>query len=84
MVVISRAFAELREFVAGAGPLCASDGMLAAMKGVHPYEELAHLPEGYEVREVVPLDVPGLRAQRHLILIGRRATNEQGSMCPAS
>ncbi len=68
-VVISRAFAELREFVAAAGRLCAPHGTLAAMKGVHPYEELAQIPAGYEIREVRPLTVPGLKAQRHLVLL---------------
>ncbi|HSQ04313.1 MAG TPA: 16S rRNA (guanine(527)-N(7))-methyltransferase RsmG [Burkholderiales bacterium] len=83
-VVISRAFAELQQFVAAAAPLCASTGMLAAMKGVHPYEELAQLPAGYEVREVVPLIVPGLRARRHLVLIGHCVRHEQENTWPAS
>jgi len=70
-VVISRAFSDLPEFVALAGRLCAEGGVLAAMKGVYPYEELAQLPEAYRVREVVPLTVPGLGAERHLVLIER-------------
>jgi 16S rRNA (guanine527-N7)-methyltransferase len=69
--VISRAFSDLAEFVSLAGRICANDGFLAAMKGVHPYEELAQLPAGYRVREVVSLDVPGLGAERHLVLIER-------------
>jgi 16S rRNA (guanine527-N7)-methyltransferase len=69
-VVISRAFADLREFLAAAWRLCAPDGTLAAMKGVHPYEELAQLPPGFTLREVVALTVPGLTAQRHLVLVG--------------
>jgi len=74
-VVISRAFAELREFVMAAGRLCEADGTLAAMKGVHPYEELAQIPAGYEVRDVRPLTVPGLAAQRHLVLLQRSAAH---------
>ena len=70
-VVISRAFSDLPEFVALAGRLCAEGGVLAAMKGVHPYEELAQLPAPYRVRTVVPLTVPGLDAERHLVLIER-------------
>jgi 16S rRNA (guanine527-N7)-methyltransferase len=68
-VVISRAFAELREFVVAAGRLCAAHGLLVAMKGVHPYEELAQIPPDYAVRDVLSLEVPGLRAQRHLVLL---------------
>jgi 16S rRNA (guanine527-N7)-methyltransferase len=38
-----------------------------AMKGVHPYDELAQVEAVSS--EVVPLSVPGLEAQRHLVLI---------------
>lgn len=70
-VVISRAFSDLAEFVGLAGAHCAEGGTLAAMKGVHPYEELAQLPPPYRVSAVIPLSVPGLDAERHLVLIQR-------------
>ena len=70
-VVISRAFSDLPEFVTLAGRLCAEGGVLAAMKGVYPYEELAQLPAPYRMREVIALTVPGLDAERHLVLIDR-------------
>jgi 16S rRNA (guanine527-N7)-methyltransferase len=69
--VISRAFSDLPEFVTLAGGLCTEDGVLAAMKGVYPYEELAQVPAPYRVRGVVPLTGPGLDAERHLVLIER-------------
>jgi 16S rRNA (guanine527-N7)-methyltransferase len=69
--VISRAFSDLGEFVSLAGGLCAADGVIAAMKGVYPHEELTQLPSGFRLREVVSLDVPGLGADRHLVLIER-------------
>ena len=68
-VVISRAFSELADFVAGAGRLCARGGVLAAMKGVYPLEELARIPAGYAVADVVKIAVPGVVAERHLVLI---------------
>ena len=68
-LVISRAFCELSEFVALAGRLVADSGMLAAMKGVYPHEELGHIPAGYRLKQVVPLEVPGVRGARHLVLI---------------
>ena len=70
-VVISRAFADLSEFVSLAGRHCRYGGVLAAMKGVHPFEEIRNLSPGYAVRQVIALDVPGLDAKRHLVLIGR-------------
>jgi 16S rRNA (guanine527-N7)-methyltransferase len=69
--IVSRAFADLGEFVSVAGRLLAADGVLAAMKGVHPFEEIERLPAGVAVREVLRLQVPGLDAERHLVMIGR-------------
>ena len=68
-VVISRAFAELKDFVEGAGHLCADQGRMLAMKGVHPYDEIARLPIGFTVEAVTPLKVPQVDAQRHLVVI---------------
>lgn len=68
--IVSRAFAELGEFATLAGRLLAPQGVLAAMKGVHPFEEIERLPQGYRVQQVVRLRVPGLDAERHLVLMG--------------
>jgi 16S rRNA (guanine527-N7)-methyltransferase len=68
-VVISRAFADLGEFATLAGRHVAGGGCLAAMKGVHPYDEIGQLPQGWRVRQALPLTVPGLRKQRHLVLV---------------
>lgn len=68
--IVSRAFAELGEFATLAGRLLAPQGVLAAMKGVHPFEEIERVPQGYQVQQVVRLRVPGLDAERHLVLVG--------------
>ena len=70
-VVVSRAFSDLAEFATLAGRHVAPGGVLVAMKGVHPYEELAQLPPPYRMTAVIPLEVPGLAAQRHLVLMER-------------
>lgn len=67
--VVSRAFSDLGEFLALAGRLCARDGVVIAMKGVYPHDELAQLPAGFRLAEVVPLQVPGLAAERHAALL---------------
>lgn len=67
--VVSRAFAALSDFVHLAGHLLAPSGRLYAMKGVMPDEEIRHLPAGWTLHEVLPLRVPGLDAQRHLLVI---------------
>jgi 16S rRNA (guanine527-N7)-methyltransferase len=68
-VVVSRAFAEIAEFVEQAKHLVAADGTLLAMKGVHPFDELARIPATHRVENVVALHVPTLEAQRHLVLL---------------
>jgi 16S rRNA (guanine527-N7)-methyltransferase len=70
-VVISRAFSDLAEFARLAAHLLAPQGVLAAMKGVYPHEELAQLPPGVRLDRVVALRVPGLDAGRHLVFLRR-------------
>ncbi len=67
--VVSRAFSDLPEFLALAGRLCARTGVMVAMKGIYPHEELAQVPEGFCLRDVVSLHVPGLQAERHAALL---------------
>jgi 16S rRNA (guanine527-N7)-methyltransferase len=67
-IVISRGFADIPEFATVAGHLLAPSGALVAMKGLYPYEEIEQLPARYKLREVLPLTVPGLNAQRHLVI----------------
>jgi 16S rRNA (guanine527-N7)-methyltransferase len=69
--VISRAFSSLADFVSWSGHLVAEGGALYAMKGVHPADELANLPDGWVLSEVHALTVPGLNAERHLLVIRR-------------
>lgn len=71
-VVVSRAFSDLDDFARGAARHLAHGGVLAAMKGVHPHEELAHLPPDVEVVATPALDVPGLDATRHVVLMRPR------------
>jgi 16S rRNA (guanine527-N7)-methyltransferase len=39
------------------------------MKGIYPHEEVTQLPAGWRLQEAIALAVPGLRAQRHLLLL---------------
>lgn len=69
--VISRAFSELADFVGLTNHLVAENGRWYAMKGVHPDDEIARLPQGMVVERVVPLEVPELDAARHLVVLCR-------------
>ena len=66
-VVCSRAFASLVDFTTWSQSALASHGVWMAMKGKHPDQELAVLPESVKVFHVEQLQVPGLDAERCII-----------------
>lgn len=68
-VVIARAFSDLGEFARLTAHLLAKGGKLCAMKGVYPHEELGKLPHPFKLQEVIPLTVPGMNANRHLVIL---------------
>ncbi|MBT2791620.1 16S rRNA (guanine(527)-N(7))-methyltransferase RsmG [Paraburkholderia strydomiana] len=68
-VIVSRAFAELADFVTLARHLVAEQGAILAMKGVRPDDEIERLPAGAHVEQIVRLDVPFLDAERHLVTV---------------
>ncbi len=70
-LVSSRAFATLADMANGSQQLLADNGEFLAMKGVYPTEEIAALPEGFSVWDVVSLTVPFLDEERHLVRIVR-------------
>jgi 16S rRNA (guanine527-N7)-methyltransferase len=72
-VITSRAFAELADFINWSAHLLEDGGRFIAMKGVRPDAEMAALPSGWKLAEVRALQVPGLDAQRHLIVIEKGA-----------
>jgi len=67
--IVSRAFSDLSQFVTLSEHLLAPDGKFYAMKGMLPESEMAALPSGLKVKAVVPLKVPFLDAERHLLVI---------------
>ncbi len=73
-VVITRGFSDLAAFAAACRHLLVPGGALLAMKGAYPRDELAALPADVEAREVAPLRVPFLDAERHLVCMGVRAS----------
>jgi 16S rRNA (guanine527-N7)-methyltransferase len=70
-VITSRAFAELNDFINWSNHLLLPGGRYIAMKGVLPEDEIARLPAGWTVKDTTVLKVPGLDAERHLIMIER-------------
>jgi 16S rRNA (guanine527-N7)-methyltransferase len=69
--IISRAFADLADFVNLTAHLAGPDTRILAMKGVYPADEIARIPQGFALDASLPLHVPGLDAERHLIIVKR-------------
>lgn len=67
--VISRAFASLNDMASWCHHLPAADGHFYALKGQAQESEIADLPEGYQVCDVIKLHVPQLEGERHLVVI---------------
>jgi len=72
-VVVSRAFADLGEFIEQAQHLVAPGGRMLAMKGVYPFDEIARVPASHRVAGVTELRVPELEAKRHLVFVEKAA-----------
>mgnify|MGYP001813479933 FL=1 len=76
--VICRAFSDLPDFYRYAARLCNEGGRMLAMKGVYPMTEVECLDDKSVIDDVVSLKVPGLDAERHLVMM-HAAESSQGS-----
>lgn len=73
--IISRAFADLEEYLNVTKHLIAPGGRWAAMKG-QPESELLKITKDFEIESVINLKVPGLQAARSLVI----AKDSKGAM----
>jgi len=69
--IISRAFADLADFVNLTAHLAGPATRILAMKGVYPADEITRIPAGFTLERSAPLTVPGLDAERHLLIVKR-------------
>ncbi len=76
-VVLSRAFASLPDMLVWCAHLRNKDGIFLAMKGTSPQQEREQLPDGFRILGQHQLTVPGLDAERHVVLIDSQDPNEQ-------
>jgi 16S rRNA (guanine527-N7)-methyltransferase len=70
--ITARAFASLGDMLAWGGHLLAPDGRWLALKGRFPEDELAEMPDAFEIEKTIELNVPGLDAERHLVVVKRK------------
>ncbi len=70
--VISRAFSSLQDMVRQSRHCLEAGGHMLAMKGQYPQAELDQLGDDIEVLSIQRLEVPGLPAERHLVMMTAR------------
>jgi len=76
-VITSRAFADLSDFVTWSGHLLQDGGRFIALKGTAPADEQERLPGEWKVRELRPIKVPKVEAERHLVFIEKSEPDQQ-------
>lgn len=69
--IISRAFAEMADFVAATRHLLAPGGRWVAMKG-HVERERKALPRDIRIDQTIALQVPGLTGARSLVILSQQ------------
>lgn len=67
--VISRAFTQLENMLEKTAHLCCNGGHFLAMKGSGVREEINALGKQIPPSDLIRLSIPGLNAQRHLVII---------------
>lgn len=71
--VISRAFASLNDMLSWCEHLPAENGRFYALKGLYPQDELEQLPGQYKIESIEQINVPGIDASRHIVIISKRS-----------
>jgi 16S rRNA (guanine527-N7)-methyltransferase len=72
-IVVSRAFASLKDFVDGCHAIASPNTRLIAMKGLYPAAEIADLPPNWMVVCSQELRIPGSEGARHFIELARKS-----------
>lgn len=73
--VLTRAFSSINDMLLKTCHLCCKDGVFLAMKGDCPANELQEIAEGFTIKSVQPLKIPGLDAARNLVIVRMSRTN---------
>ncbi len=68
-LIISRAFSKISDFVIKSKDLSVQNGVWIAMKGNYQNIIAEQLPEDFQINQIQPVQVPGLDAERHLVVM---------------
>jgi 16S rRNA (guanine527-N7)-methyltransferase len=75
--IVSRAFGSLAFFIETTTHLLKPQGKLMAMKANVVQEELNDIPSHFVVQEVIRLDIKGMDAKRHIILLSPKISEHR-------
>ena len=67
--VVARAYSSIENLLNGVRHLLKENSQVLAMKGIYPLAELESIPSPFVVEKVEPILVPGLDAERHLVVL---------------
>lgn len=67
--ITARAFSSIGQMLEQSAHLCAADGVYLFMKGRYPTQEITEIGANYRIVDTHLLDVPGIDAQRRLLVI---------------
>lgn len=67
--ILSRALASLAKMMAITQHLICPHGRFVAMKGLYPKQEIEELASGIKVSDVVQLQIKGIHAERHVVIL---------------
>lgn len=69
--IVSRAFGNLHLFITSVAHLLAKKGIILAMKGKFPQQELDDIPSSFMVENIIRLHLQGTTVERHVVCIRR-------------
>ena len=67
--IVSRAFGSLSLLTETTKHMLSNKGIILAMKGKFPQQELDDIPRGFVVENVIQLQLIGIKVERHLVCI---------------
>lgn len=74
--VVARAYSSIENLLNGVRHLLKPGSQVLAMKGIYPLAELESIPASFTLERVEPVLVPGLEAERHLVMLKYHADPE--------
>jgi len=70
-MITARAFASIEDIIDLAGRHCDDAGSLVLMKGVYPTDEIHGVKGGFQLQDVVSINVPNCDGERHLVRLSK-------------